>query len=234
MPFKTIAKFGKKKNQVEIPVGIETEIKIPAVIEERLNLSESVSTVIKSRRSTRSYNKKEVDMDLILKVLEAGRYAPSAGNYQPWEFIVVRNPEIKKYLVEACYNQNWMLEAPVFIVVCTNARLAGAIYGERGLKLYGVQGTAAAIENMLLMAESLGLASCWVGTFSEMAVGRLLECPEYVRPCAIITLGYSSFKTNTPPRQKMQEFVHIEKFGNTLLMEKVIREKKPTYMKFRG
>ena len=176
MPFKTIAKFGKKKNQVEVPT--ETEIKIPALMEEKLNLFESVDNVIKNRRSSRSYNKREVDMELILKVLEAGRYAPSAGNYQPWEFIVVRNPEIRKYLVEACYNQNWMLDAPVFIVVCTNSRLAGAIYGERGLKLYGVQGTAAAIENMLLMAESLGLASCWVGTLSEMAVGRLLECPE--------------------------------------------------------
>jgi len=232
MPFKTIAKFGKKKNQVEVPT--ETEIKIPALMEEKLNLFESVDNVIKNRRSSRSYNKREVDMELILKVLEAGRYAPSAGNYQPWEFIVVRNPEIRKYLVEACYNQNWMLDAPVFIVVCTNSRLAGAIYGERGLKLYGVQGTAAAIENMLLMAESLGLASCWVGTLSEMAVGRLLECPEYVRPCAVITLGYSSFKVKTPPRQDTQEFVHIEKFGNTLLMEKVKREKKPTYMKFKG
>jgi len=232
MPFKTIAKFGKKKNQVEVPT--ETETKIPALMEEKLNLFESVDNVIKNRRSSRSYNKREVDMELILKVLEAGRYAPSAGNYQPWEFIVVRNPEIRKYLVEACYNQNWMLDAPVFIVVCTNSRLAGAIYGERGLKLYGVQGTAAAIENMLLMAESLGLASCWVGTLSEMAVGRLLECPEYVRPCAVITLGYSSFKVKTPPRQDTQEFVHIEKFGNTLLMEKVKREKKPTYMKFKG
>ena len=221
MPFKTITKFGKKKKE-EITEEIKKE-KIP----------ESIISIIKNRRSVRKYNKKEVDMELILKILESASYAPSAGNYQPWEFIVVRNSEIKKYLVEAAYNQKWMLDAPVFIVACTNSRLAGAVYGERGLRLYGIQAVAAAIQNMLLTAEALGLSTCWVGAFSEIMVSRILECPDYVRPCAIITLGYSDEKPSVPLRQPLEEFIHIEKFGNILQMEYVKKEKKPTYMKFR-
>jgi len=225
MPFKTIAKFGKKKREIEIPEDIEEieEEKIP----------ESVIYIIKNRRSVRKYLKKEVDIELILKILESAQFAPSAGNYQPWEVIVVRNPEIKKHLVDASYNQRWMSEAPVFIVACINSRLAGATYGERGLKLYGIQGVAAAIQNMLLTAESLGLATCWIGAFSEIIVSRVLECPEYVRPCAIITLGYADEEPAAPARQSMEDFIHIEKFGNTLQMEYVKKEKKPTYMKFK-
>jgi len=223
MPFKSITKFGKRKRKIEIPEEIEEE-KEP----------ESVISIIKNRRSVRKYKKKEVDIELIIKVLESASYAPSTGNYQPWEFIVVRNPEIKKHLVEACYNQKWMLDASVFIVACINSRLAGAVYGERGLRLYGVQSVAAAIENMLLAAESLGLATCWVGAFSEIMVSKILECPDYARPCAVITLGYSDEKPSIPIRQSMEEFVHIGKFGNTLQMEYVKKEKKPTYMKFKG
>ncbi len=223
MPFKTITKLGKTKKKIEIPEEIEEK-----------RIEESVISIIKTRRSVRRYQKKEVSMDLILKVLEAASYAPSCGNYQPWEFVVVRNPKIKEHLVEACYNQKWMLDAPVFIIAFTNERLAGAIYGQRGLKLYGIQGVAAAIENMLLAAESLGLATCWVGAFSEMVVSRVLKCPDYVRPCAIITLGYSDEKTRVPARHSIQEFVHIENFGNTLLIEKIQKEHKPTYVKLKG
>ena len=227
MPFKTIAKFGKKKKEVEIPEEIEEtweEEKIPR----------SIISIIKNRRSVRKYNKKPVDMKLILEIFESVRYSPSVGNCQPWEFIIVRNPKIKEHLVEACYNQMWMLDAPVFIVACTNNKVAGAIYGERGLKLYGVQSVAAATENILLAAEALGLSTCWVGAFSEIMAAKILECPGHVRPCAIITLGYSDEKPSAPDRQSMEDFVHIEKFGNNLLMEKVRKESKPTYMKFKG
>lgn len=226
MPFKTITKFGKRKEQIEIPEEIEEE-------KRELEISDIVISLIKNRRSVRRYQKREVDMKLIMKILESAQYAPSAGNYQPWEFIVVRHLEIKRHLIEACYNQNWMLEAPVFIVVCINSRLAGAVYGERGLKLYGVQGVAAAIQNMLLTAESFGLGTCWIGAFSEIMVSRILECPDYVRPCAIITLGYAAERPSVPARQPLEEFVHIGNFGNTLQLEYVKKEKKPTYMKFK-
>jgi nitroreductase len=222
MPFDTLRKFGKG--------GVNIDYKEEPI---QPQVYEILSNIIKKRRSVRKYLQKDVPDEILQKVLDSTRYTPSAGNYQPWEFIVVRNPDMKKDLAAASFNQNWMLEAPVLIVACVNVRLAGAVYGERGSRLYGIQAVAAAIENMMLTAESLDLGTCWVGAFSEVVVARLLECPEYVRPCAIITLGYPAEEPLVPPKQSTQEYVHIEKFGETVQMRSIDKEKKPTYMKFR-
>jgi nitroreductase len=219
MPFRFLKEFGKKRKVEDAAVEVE--------------IFDIISEVIKSRRSVRKYLDKNVDDETILKILDAARYAPSAGNHQPWEFIVVRDSRTKAELVEASYGQEWMLSAPVFIVACINNRLAGAVYGERGLKLFGIQDVAAAIQNMLLTAESLGLGTCWVGTFSEPMVSAILHCPDYVRPCAIITLGYPAEKPKPPVLQNLDEFVHFERFGQTILERKVEKEKKPYHMKFR-
>jgi len=222
MPFDVVKDFGKG--------GIKTDIPEEPF---QLELCESLLSIIRKRRSVRKYLKKDLPDFLLDKIFESTRFAPSAGNYQPWEFIVVKSEDMKKDLIAAAYNQNWMIEAPVFIIACVNMRLAAAVYGERGARLYGIQAVACAIENMLLTAESLGLGTCWVGAFSEVVVGRILECPEYVRPCAIITVGYPAEEPKMPPKQSIQEYVHIETLGETLAMKNVQREKKPTYMKFR-
>ena len=222
MPFKALKRFGKG-NKIE-------EVEEP---EKEINLSGVIESVIKSRRSVRSYLDKDVSDELIEKILESAGYAPSAGNYQPWEFVVVRNQSLKNDLAEASYNQEWITKAPVLIVASVNNRLAGAVYGERGLKLYGIQAVAAAIQNMLLTAESLGLGTCWVGAFSEIMVARIVQCPEYVRPCAIITLGYPAQKPPITHRQDKKEYIHHEIFGETLQQKEVDEEKKPTYMKFK-
>jgi nitroreductase len=226
MPFKSIARLGKNKKEADIPEEY--------IEEKEVDVSELIFSTIKNRRSVRNYQKRNVDNKLIMRILESARFAPSSGNYQPWEFIVVRNPKIKEHLVEACYNQKWMMDASVFIVACTNMRLAGAIYGQRGLRLYGTQAVAAAVENMILTAEALGLSTCWVGAFSEIMVSRILDCPEYVRPSAIITVGYAVRKPLAPARHPIENFVHLEKFGETLQMKQLKKEQKPTYMKFKG
>jgi nitroreductase len=225
MPFRSMAKLGKKKHVIKIPEVEELNVS-------KVDKVEAVFSAIKDRRSTRLYNKRDVSDNIILKLMEAARHAPSVGNYQPWEFIIVKDKDIRKQITDGCYGQDWMLEAPIFIVACTNSKIAAAIYGERGLRLYGIQSAAAAIENILLAAESMGLATCWVGAFSEIIVSRVLECPEHIRPCAIITLGYGDFKPAEMPRQNIEEFVHSGKYGNTLKSIQVMKEKKPTYMKF--
>lgn len=219
MPFKSLTRFGKG-NEIKEPE--EPIIDIQAIL----------SSLLKERKSVRRYQEKDIPQELLEKVLSSAGYAPSAGNYQPWEFIVVRNPSLKADIVEGCENQKWMLEAPVFIVACINSRLAGAVYGERGLRLYGIQAVAAAIQNMLLTAQSLGLGTCWVGSFSEIIVSRILQCPDYARPCAIITLGYSADDRVKAIRHDMKEYIHYEVFGETHQLKQVKEEKSPTYMKF--
>jgi len=173
--------------------------------------SEIILSVIKGRRSTRKYLNYDVSDEIIEKILEAAGYAPSAGDFQPYEFIVVKSAETRKYIAESC-NQPWMAEAPVHIVACTNMKIA-SIYEERGMKLYGIQDTAMAVGNLMLVAESLELRTCWVGAFGEAQVSILLHCPEYVRPAAIITLGYSDEKVRAPEKHGIEKYAHREKFG---------------------
>lgn len=227
MPFKSLTKFGKKKQKIE-----DFEETYPEVQEPKIPVSDVVSSIIKQRRSIRKYLDKEVTDDMIFELLDAARYAPSEGNQQPWEFIIVRDIGVKKQLVAAAYGQMWMLDAPVFIVACINMRLARSVYGERGEKLYGIQSVAAAIQNILLAAESMGLGTCWVGAFTEGRVAILLGCPDHVRPCAIITVGWSAEKPAPLTLQMHEDYVHLEWFGQTPLHKKVKREKKPHYMKF--
>lgn len=181
----------------------------------------TLDNIIKKRRSVRKYADRSVPDMLIEKILDAARYAPTVWNRQPWEFIVVKSPDTKKHLVEAAGNQKWMKEAPVFVAVCINMKIAGAGLNERGEKLYGIQTTAMAIQNILLSAEALGLGACWVAEFSEHTVSIALHCPNHIRPAAIITLGYPAEKPAAPSRHALEEVMHKETFGRTKLEEKV-------------
>lgn len=209
MPVRNIVKIGKNIRR-KIMNGAASEKPVDS---EKIReiYSEIIFSMIKSRRSTRKYLNCDVPDEFIEKVLDAAGYAPSAGNFQPYEFIVVKNADMRKHISEAC-NQQWMAEAPVHIVACTNMKIA-SIYEERGMRLYGIQDTAMAVGNLMLVSEALGLRTCWVGAFGEAQISILLQCPEYVRPAAIITLGYSDEKVKEPPKHGVDKFAHIEKFG---------------------
>ena len=106
--------------------------------------------------------------------------APSAGNCQPWFIYVVKNQKVRQELAKAAFNQGFLVEAPVNIVVCAEPKRSFSRYGERGASLYCLQDTAALVQSLLLMAEGLGLSTCWVGAFDEQAVRQVLEIPEDV------------------------------------------------------
>lgn len=168
--------------------------------EEKMGLN-PVLEVIKNRRSIRSFKKDPIPEDDLKLILEAAIWAPSAGNLQPWHFVVVRDPEIKKLLSIAALNQTFIAQAPVVIVVCALPWISSSRYGKRGEELYCLQDTAAAIENMLLAAASLGIGSCWVGAFDEEAVKKIVGLTNKVKPVALIPMGYPA-KIPTPPHRK--------------------------------
>jgi nitroreductase len=171
--------------------------------------------LIKARRSVRRYKGVLVEKDKLLSVLEAGHWAPTAGNLQSWKYIVVKDKKKRHDIAEACYNQMWMTEAPILIVVGAHIDKIKRYYGVRGERLYAVQECAAAIQNMLLTAESVGLATCWVGAFDEAAVKRIADIPENVRPQAIISLGYGDEKVPTPSKYQLKDVVFFESYGST-------------------
>lgn len=171
-----------------------------------------VFEAIKNRRSIRAFEAEEVSEEQVEMLIDAARYAPSAGNIQPWEFVIVRDPQIKQQLSTAALNQAFIEEAPVVIVVCANEARSNQGYGSRGVNLYCIQGTAAAIQNMLLAAHALGLGTCWVGAFREDMARKTLKTPNHVRPVAIIPVGYPSEKRTPRRRREISEIVHQETF----------------------
>lgn len=150
-----------------------------------------VYEAIYQRKSIRSFDpSRGVTGDQVTRLLEAAVQAPSAGNLQPWRFWVVRDQKVKEGLVEAALGQSFVGQAPVVIVVCADLSASARGYGQRGIHLYAIQDTAAAIENLLLAVQSESLGACWVGAFSEEMVSAVLDLPEYIRPVAIIPVGY--------------------------------------------
>jgi len=124
----------------------------------------------------------------------------------------VKNEAKRKAIAEASVQQHWMADAPIHIVVAGEPEKAERYYGTRGVRLYTIQGCAAAIENMLLTAHSLGLGSCWVGAFDEEEIRRLCNLPEHVNVQAIVTIGYADETPTAPPKYRIEHAMYFEKW----------------------
>lgn len=170
---------------------------------------------IKKRVSTKNYLDKNVPNDVLGLILEAGSLAPSAGNLQNWKFIIVKDPEKKQEISVAAKNQNWMNQASVFIVVCNDKDIITSMYGKRG-ELYSSQDCAIAAQNIMLKTVDLGLASCWIGSFDEEAVRRILKIPENVNPELILTIGYPAEETQNINREPLKGITFFEEWGKNV------------------
>ncbi len=171
---------------------------------------------IRARRSIRKYKDKQVPWDNISTIMQAGKYAPSAGNLQNWKFIVVKDDDKRKEVADAALQQFWMEQAPIHIVVVGEPERAERFYGVRGRRLYTIQAIAASIENMLLTAHSLGLGACWVGAFDEDRIRLLLNLPEQVDVHAIITIGYADETPEMPTKYRIEHMMFFEKWWGRL------------------
>ena len=170
-----------------------------------------VFEAIQKRRSVRKYLDKEVPMELILKVLEAGRLAPSAHNSQPWHYIIVTDPEKRKKIAESGKWAGFLKNTPVVIVGCGNPEASPNWY---------VVDVAISMQNMVLEATELGLGTCWVGSFDEKVVKDLLEIPEKYKVVALLALGYpadgidltSKLLHAVKPRKRLEEIYSVNVF----------------------
>ncbi len=168
---------------------------------------------IRNRHSVRSYAPGTVTREEIERVLEAATLAPSGGNMQPWHFYVVTDEDRRAAVTAATYSsrdlsagpQSWMMEAPVFKVVCRHLRRAADKYDRMGRDFIALQDCAAAVENMLLAATALGLGSCWVGGFRLTEVADALDLPAEHDPVAIVVLGRTTARPRRRPRLSLDE-----------------------------
>lgn len=171
----------------------------------------NVSDAIRLRRSVRGYLDKPVEEEKLLRVLEAGRLAPSAGNKQDWKFIVVRDAATREKLVEVAKGQKFVGEAPVVIAAC--GTLTDYIM-TCGQLTYPID-VAIAVDHMTLQAVEDGLGTCWIGAFYEDQAKRLLGVPDEMRVVALFPLGYPSQDApgHEKPRKPMSEIVAYEKWA---------------------
>lgn len=149
----------------------------------------SILETIMQRRSIRDFEDREIPREAVDMLIEAIRWAPSAGNMQSRKFYFVFDQAIRKKLAEAALNQNFISQAPLAVVACLDRRIA-VRYGDRGVNLYSIQDVAASVMNLMLVAHELQLGTCWVGAFNEYDVVEILDLPDNLRPVAIVPVGY--------------------------------------------
>lgn len=162
----------------------------------------SLIDVILTRRSVRRYEKKEIPEDVLDKILEAGRQAPSAANSQPWHFIVLTDYEIKEKLSRGRWNK-FIKDSPVTIVGCAHL--------DRSRKWATID-TSIALQNMVLAAWAMGVGSCWIGDFKENEVKKLLGIPEGWRVVALVTFGYPAGQPEGKRKKPLEEIVSYNEF----------------------
>ncbi|MBI4769167.1 MAG: nitroreductase family protein [Chloroflexi bacterium] len=170
-------------------------------------------TVVRRRHMVRAYQPRPVEDEQIARLLRLAHQAPSAGFKQPQEFIVVRDPTVKRALARAALDQAFVAEAPVAIVVCADTARSASRYGERGVHFYSIIDGAFAAMLILLGVVDEGLGGCFVGAFDDDEVSRVLGLPETVRPIGIIPLGYPAEAAEKYPRLPLERIVHQDRWG---------------------
>jgi nitroreductase len=170
----------------------------------------SVLEIIKRRRSVRKYKEDPIPDDVLHRVLEAARLAPSGKNLQPWKFIIIRDRLIKEKLAEASSGQYFMVKAPLVIAACGFPDECYSRLG-RYMKSWPVD-VAIALEHLILQAEEENLGTCWIGAFEEKEVKAILDIPEEARVLALTPLGYPAEKPPSRGRKSLDEIISLEKY----------------------
>lgn len=162
-----------------------------------------VFKIISERRTIRKYRKEPIPEDALERILEAGRLAPSAGNRQPWSFIVVKDESIKSRLVDACRGQKFVGEAGAVIV----------ILGDQNISRWYRQDPIIAASFMTLEAYEEGLGVCWIGAFEEDKVKQILKIPENLSVIILLTVGFPDEKPPSRPRKSREEIFFLDEYG---------------------
>ena len=162
-----------------------------------------------SRFSVRSYKNTPVSREVLKKVIEAARIAPSAVNFQPWHFVIADDEETKAKIQES-YPREWFRQAPVYIVVCADYSEAWVRSSDQ--KNFADVDATIAADHLILQATDLGLGTCWVCNFNVEKCKQALKLPDFIEPLAIIPIGYTDEKPKQKNRKPIDEIIHWNKY----------------------
>ena len=166
-----------------------------------------VFEAIKTRRSIRKYKQTPIPEKKLKQIFEAARLAPSAGNRQPWGFVVVRDAERKKALAEAANAQAFLANAALIVAAVGDPEVS---------KKWCEKDVMIAVEHLALSAAALGYGACWIGAFNEAKVKSLLGIPEKVSVVALLPIGVPDETPPTRPRKEFSEIFFEEEYGEPL------------------
>jgi nitroreductase len=166
-----------------------------------------VLEAIRTRRSIRNYERRPVPEESVGKILEAGRWAPSASNSQPWNFIVLRDEGVRREVARATTYGKFLADAPLGIAVVTDPAAS----------THPVEDGAIATQNMILAAHALGLGTCWIGSYGstyEERVKEILGIPKGKRLLSIISVGFPA-ESRESARRELGELVFSDRYGKS-------------------
>ncbi len=143
-----------------------------------------IDSIFERRHSVRSYTSMIPSDRDIERIINAAEMAPTAGNLKGRKIFTFRSKKISEAL-----HQEWVSEAPFLMLFCAD-RKAIEKFGERGRDLYCIQDATIAATFAMIKATDLGLGTCWIGSFDEEKVSSSAGLPEYLRPVAILSVGY--------------------------------------------
>lgn len=162
---------------------------------------------IKTRRSIRKYKQKAIPRKKLEMILEAARLAPSAGNRQPWHFVVVKDGERKKAVAKIANNQMFLADASVIIA---------AVGDPEASKKWHDKDVMIALEHIVLAATALGYGTCWIGAFDGEGLKSLLKIPEEMNVIALLPVGVPEEAPLAKPRKEFSGIFSEDEYGNPL------------------
>ncbi len=199
-----------------------------------------VIEVIRTRRSVRQFTTEAIPDDVLGRLLEALRLAPTGGNQQPFKFVVVRDTEVKARLAAACHwkpgapnGHAFIAAAPLVIVACGSDDTAISRFHQDGevalapgqyvppnverrpgeyLNCMQID-LAIAVDHLVLQATAEGLGTCWIAALHEGDVKELLSIPENVRVLVVVPVGYTEKWPEARPRKPLEEIVSFDKYA---------------------
>jgi nitroreductase len=166
-----------------------------------------VLEAIKQRRSIRQFMEQAIERKLLEQILDAARWAPTAGNQQRWRFIVVTDPTVKEMVRKV--SPGIFATPAAFIVICAKKAPDAGDWDEWTY----LADCAVAAQNIMLAAHALGLGSCIAISYARTALKEILDIPDQVKPELIVTLGYPAEDPSPPPRLPLSQIVFADEYG---------------------
>jgi len=172
-----------------------------------------VLEAIRTRRSVRKFKQVQIQEKDLREILAAAQQAPSAGNRQPWRFVVVRDQDTKRRLASAANNQAWMGDAGAIVAALAMPKDSPEVSPK-----WAERDVMTAVEHIVLASWSLGYGSCWVGAFDESKVKDLLNIPENMTVMILLPIGVPDQRPEARSRKAISEIFSHEKYGQPLII----------------